>query len=567
MFNIKRNDNKRSIKSFLFILIIFNIMVPSLIGSINFGSNSNTITSYDFNTNPNPSDFSTYNITQILSEEKYALGNIIVNDINFGEDLENGIYVYNTTYIDLGLDYESNALIITDPSMTFIETIEPAVQDNLNEKIKDRSLITVKINESLGVTINNPLKDYLIYHTRLFPSRLSEFFLDDGTGVVELDSETHYTIDDDGFIKFNYSSYFGRGSNIDFFMYFIWEYDIEVDTWELSQETKPTLNMKENEVNLTIDYNYYFVLNGKKIDEDINTPSVFANNTYFSLTVDLPDKDSLSNHVLELNNESVVIDDYLTANKSINIFLTDSFSGNQSIFSLNFTTFFTIKFINPVGETWAIDRLFANRNYRERVYFPSIVSGPKHIILKFLSLYEPTIYYEQVISATSLFERDVAFFETNSSVTGRQGINITIPYLILGETCPFMIKYETSQVLRIVITDNIKMPITGASIDVYYYGQKFGTYISNNQSQPIGLTKSDENGEILLRNVPHGNYFIKVYFRGSLIKESDVSTFNGVNYIYTNIPHLPIWVLIFGIINGCILIIGVAFYLKYKNKR
>ncbi|KKN00361.1 hypothetical protein LCGC14_1138520 [marine sediment metagenome] len=567
MFNIKRNDNKRSINLFLFILIIFNIMVPSLIGSINFGSNSNTFTSYDFNTHPNPSDFSTYNITQILSEEKYALGNIIVNDINFGADLENGIYVYNTTYSDLWEDYASGALNIIDSDLSFIETIEPAVQDNLNEKVKDRSLITVKINESVGVRFNNPQEGYLIYHTRLFPSRLSEFFVDDGTGVDELDSETDYTIDDDGFIVFNYSSHFQPGPIPNFFMYLIWEYDIEVDTWRLSQETKPTLNMKENEVNLTIDYNYYFVLNGKKLDDNINTPSVFANDTYFSLTVDLPDKNSLSNHVLELNNESVVITDHLTANKSINIFLADSFSGNQSMFSLNFTTVFTIKFINPVGETWAIDRLFAKRNYRERVYFPSIVSGPKHIILKFLSIYEPTIYYEQVISATSLFERDVAFFETNTSVTGRQGINITIPYLIKGETCPFMIKYETSQILRIVITDNIKMPITGASIEVYYYGQKFGTYVSTNQSQPIGLTKSNENGEILLRYVPHGNYSIKVFFRGYLIKESDASTYKDVNYIYTNIPHFPLLVLIFGIINVCILIIGVFFYLKYKNKR
>ena len=227
---------------------------------------------------------------------------------------------------------------------------------------------------------------------------------------------------------------------------------------------------------------------------------------------------------------------------------------------------FTIKFINPVGETWAIDRLFDKRNYRERVYFPSIVSGPKHIFLKFLSIYEPTIYYEQVISATSLFERDVAFHEINTSVTGRQGINITIPYLIQGETCPFMIKYETSQLLRIVITDNIKMPITGASIDVYYYGQKFGTYISNNQSQPISPSKSNENGEILLRNVPHGNYSIKVYFRGSLIKTSDASTYKEINYIHTDIPHLPLWILIFGVINVCILIIGVVFYLKHKNK-
>ncbi len=567
MFNIKWKDNKRLIILFLFFLIIFNIMVPFLIGSINFGSNSKTFAYSDINTHPNPSDFPTYNYTQILSEEKYALGNITVKDIDL-EDLEGGIYVNNNTYSDLWEDYESNALNISRSDLLFIETTEFAVQDNLNEKVKDRSLITVKINESLEVTLNNPEKKYLIYHTRLFPSRLLDFFVDDGTDVDELDSETDYTIDDDGFIFFNYTKYFQPSPIPNFFnLYLTWEYDIEVDTWELSQETKPTLNMKENEVNLTIDYNYYFVLNGKKSDDNINNPSLFASNIYFALTVDLPDKDLLSNHVLELNNESVVVNNHLTENKSISILLTDSFSGNQSIFSLNFTTVFTIKFINPVGETWAIDRLFAKRNNRERVYFPSIVSGPKRIFLKFLTIYEPSIYYEEVISSTSLFERGVAISDVNTSITGKSGINIGIPYLILGETCPTMIKYKTSETLKIVIFDNIKMPLMGVSIEVFYFGLEFGTYISNNQTKPLSLAKSNENGEIYLYNVPHGNYTIKVYNRGELIKEANISTYKDENVISTNIPHFPLWMIIFGIINASILIIGSFLYLKYKNKR
>ena len=107
-----------------------------------------------------------------------------------------------------------------------------------------------------------------------------------------------------------------------------------------------------------------------------------------------------------------------------------------------------IRFINPVSETWAIDRLVSMRNIRERIYFPSLISGPKRIIVNYLMIYEPTITLDQVISNTSLFERDVQYFDLNVSTieeefkhsliftknaVKKQGLKIIIPYMIRGE--------------------------------------------------------------------------------------------------------------------------------------
>ena len=86
-------------------------------------------------------------------------------------------------------------------------------------------------------------------------------------------------------------------------------------------------------------------------------------------------------------------------------------------------------------------------------------------------------------------------------------------------------------------------------------------------SQPIIPRRSDENGQIVLNNVPRGNYTIRIYWQGSFVKEASISTFTETNYIYTNIPHSPLWIIAFGSIIGIILIIGAILYLKFKTLR
>lgn len=559
MMSIKKR-NCINIKIFLVFLFISIILIPLVVGSSKFNSNARI-----YELLPKIGDFSKDDYSAILSEEKHALGNITINSINLN-DLEIGFYIYNDTYPLIWDDYISRNLNMTRLDMQFVETMEPAIVDNLNESIVDRNIITVQLNESLFVEYNNLTKGYLIYHSRLHPSRLFKLSIDNNTDIIELIADSDYIIDDDDFIVFNYNNFFQKGPTNNFSMYIIWEYDIVLQSWSINQYPGPDLIINEIEQNFTAKYNYNFLLTGKKFGPTINQ-AFLADNIDMALTVNLPDKNSLNDHNLELNNETVYIVTHLNPDKSIDTLLTDFFSANQSKFSLNFTSSFTLKFVDPLRETWAIDRLVEKRNVRQRIYFPSLINGPQHIYLKYVSFYEPTIYIDQVLSNTSLFERTTAFFYVNTSATGKEGIRVFVPYLIVGETCPFVIKYETYQNLKVVITDNIKMPLIGANIDILYFGQKYGTYISNDRVQPIPPGTTNEYGELVLNDVPHGNYTIRVYQNGEFLIESTVSTNNVINYIYTSYPHFPIWMLIFGIINSFILIIGVIYYLKYGKSR
>ena len=79
-------------------------------------------------------------------------------------------------------------------------------------------------------------------------------------------------------------------------------------------------------------------------------------------------------------------------------------------------------------------------------------------------------------------------------------------------------------------------------------------------------TYSDENGEVMIENVPNGNYTVRIFQGDTLVFEKLVNTFREVNYLVTDIVHFPIWILIFGGFCGVLLLIGLALYFNYKKR-
>ncbi len=554
----KGNIKIKNLIFFILVLLIFSTLVPFF--SIIF-TNSNI---YDNQDNLKINDFSKEDYSPIIEERKHGLGNITIYNMTFS-GLEKGHYIYNASYPLLWYDYDSGALNITSKEIKFIETNESARIDNLNSDLIDRNEIRVELNETLEVWYDNPNEGYLIYRPRLYPSYLTNFYVFDDTDILELTVDTDYYIDESDFLVFDYNDYFQQGATFNFKMYLIWEYDLTIDPWSLNQYPDK-LNMTKVEQNFKANFSYEFTLTGQMYDADTNQKRT-TENVSVALNVYLPDRDLLDNHSLLLNNQSVVIDDHLNFDKSINITLSDFFFANESWFFLNFTANYMVRFIEPVSKTWAIDRLVALRNIRERIYFPSLISGPKHIYLSFLSIYEPATLSEDILSTVSLFEREVLYFDENITDNGGVRLKVELPYMLVGETCPFSVNYIAVGKLRIIVTDNIKMPIMDLKLRIYYYDLNYGTYISNNRTQPIAPLKTNENGEVSLYNVPKGNYTVEVYQYGNLIIRTNVSTYNEINYIYTNIMHIPIWILIFGSINGSFLIIGIIVYLKNKKSR
>ena len=100
--------------------------------------------------------------------------------------------------------------------------------------------------------------------------------------IDELKEETDYTIDDKDFIVFNYNNYFQNGPTNNFSIYLIWEHDISLINWRLTQKTGTDLIVSEGEQNFTADFNYHFILTCQKYNQSyvIPTAPIFVDNIH-----------------------------------------------------------------------------------------------------------------------------------------------------------------------------------------------------------------------------------------------------------------------------------------------
>ncbi|MHA2287453.1 MAG: carboxypeptidase-like regulatory domain-containing protein [Promethearchaeota archaeon] len=524
----------------------------------------------------NVSLFSAEDYVPILDEPLQGLGNISVVRFTFDQS---GFYNDSGFFPNIAEDLNSGALNITYLNTKFIETIKVAQFNNLDESVPQSTKITVLLNESISVQYNSSIGDSigsLAYNPALHPRTLKNIYVQNYSdpNIFEI-TEDDYTVSFFDYLKFNYLKYF-RTDFHNFSMYFIYEYELDTEGWELSQKSEETLTITQQEQTFAPSFGYNFTLIGTKYKGNWTDPAtMLADNLVVDLTINPPDKDLLYEHNLKINDQSIT--DFLEPDNTINV----TISADAKLFSLEFKANFTLRFENPVDYSWAIDRLIADRNIRQRIYFPSLIHGPKHIFLSDITLIEKTIISDQIIKNSSVFKRPVNFYDVIDVVTQEsiensliftdnavktQGLKITVPYLILGEINPCSINYDATNDLKIVITDNTRMPLVGFRVELIYYGQKYGTYISNDLNQPMAKTYTDENGLALIENVPNGNYTVRIYQGDSLISEKLINTFSEINYFITEVPHFPLWILIFGGISGILFLIGLAFYSNYMKR-
>lgn len=569
------NKRKTTVRTLLFIFIFLNILIPILFIGLNSTKYSNFKNDYFDGRTPKTQGFSKEDYKPILDKEKHALGDINITELIFNERGINTSDGMDNGYMD---DLSSGRLNMSYKGTDFIETTKLAQVDNLNENITDYKKITVLLNESISVEYNQTSANYLFYTPRLTPFLDAQLWVENDTGLsLQEVNEGNYSIEIGiiNFLRFNYKDYFPY-INLNFTMHILFEYNFTIESWKLTQDFNQELLLDEDEDYIVNpNFNYEFKIVGSKYNE-YNNDTIFADNLEVNLTINLPDKELLRNIKLKIN--SINQDSFLKPDKSIT---PKSFvEANNSLFEISFSASYGILFVDPLKDTWAIDRLVEDRDIRERIYFPYIAYGPGRIYIKYVTITEKTISFGQVISSSSLFGRSLSYEEVNvtqfeedikysliftENATKKAGIEITLPYIIRGEICPFTIKYETDQDLRIKVMDNIRMPIAGLDVKIYYYGELYGTYISKEKNQPIGPTITDENGEILVKNVPNGNYTLKIYQGDVLIKEAEVSAHLEINYVITPIIHFPFVIMIFGSIFGLIFGVGYVLYRKQKS--
>ncbi|MFX1353997.1 MAG: hypothetical protein ACFFGP_08565, partial [Promethearchaeota archaeon] len=174
-------------------------------------------------------------------------------------------------------------------------------------------------------------------------------------------------------------------------------------------------------------------------------------------------------------------------------------------------------------------------------------------------------YYDLNISKLKEEFQPSLIFTKNA--VKKLGIKIVLPYLIVGETAPLIIKYDANSNLIIKVTDIINMPLVGVDIELYYFQKSYGTYISNDLNQVMSPSTTNENGQVVIRYVPNGNYIIRIYDGTILIKEAVISTYNEINLVRTDRIHFPLVILFFLIISSVSLLLGLISYTRYKKRR
>jgi hypothetical protein len=558
---MKKNHRKKII---YLIIIVILISVSSLF--ILFpSSKKNTNYNYSYINQSNCINSNSLNEEQfssILVEEKNGLGTISIQNISY---YKKGFtnYTSQVKYKRVNDDISNGTLNITYLGTQFNKILLNATRDYLKDSFIDQNKISIRINESLLVNFNNNtdengLAGYLIYLPRLTPIEINEIYVNES----KLNSSDYAIKEINGyrFIYFNYFNYFGISPTGTFSIDLIFSYNLTLKNWDANQINNDIVVSNKIQ-NISAEYTYDFEIEGYHYEGDTPDDSRPASDLIVSLKIIPFDRTQLGYTNLQLNGKSVSnINDYLSDN-IIYINLSDSFRANNSELSLSFTTDFKIKFYEPVYKTWAIDRLVDNLYIRERIYFPSVIEGPSRLIVR-ISFFEPTILNEQIIDSYTQFERPIT-----QILSERDGIKIISPVLIKGELgCPLIIKYQATNNFQVIIRDNFDVPLSGLKIRLFYNNKPYGTYISNNRIQPIAPLTTNQNGEINLAFLPNGIYAIAIFKNDKLEAVKLLNTYQAVYDFKTEIPHIPIVIIIFGSISILIIFIGVIFYLRnYKE--
>ncbi|MGV9203816.1 MAG: hypothetical protein ACOC44_07310 [Promethearchaeia archaeon] len=580
---------KKKLNMLCVLSIVIGLVIPLFI--INFGYGLNSQTPNTSALSGSDGTFARENFDPLLNSPKQGLGNISVTDINFNQDGYTflGGFEYDGLYDDLGRGKEEQALNITYNSTKFLKTEQAALVQNLNESTKDKQKSTIEINETINVRFNQSqsynVEGYLIYTPRLYPCTFKRLHIrENPTESSKYLNEGNYSVDQFNFMKFSYDNYFNGAESGNFTLHMIWEYKINVNEWELVQEQSESLELDSKINSIKPEFNYKFTIFGKRFNDSDQLTGTYpfteyqipAEDLLINFTVNMPDMALLNYTEIRVNGVTQTEEDVVNPDKSIQL----EFDANNSQVEVEFNTEFEVEFKYAIKNSWGVDRLVSSKNIRERIFFPSIISGPSQIFVKNLIVFDTTINNDQVTKNSTQFGRSFPFYRANITVveeemknslvftentTKRKGIKLNLPYLIRGEICPSVIRYRASSNLRVIITDSSFMSVSNIEIKLFYNEREFGTYISKNRTQPLPKLLTDDDGEVVVENVPNGNYTLQVILNNNNILETSVSPENEINYVRTSIPHLPVLGIIFGIVSLSLFFTGYLLYRKYKK--
>ncbi len=137
-------------------ILILSALVPIIFLDDIFKHNTLDYNDNYFDVDLNSSLFSNEDYVPILDDPLQGLGNITITKFTFNEE---GLFNQSEEYPNLVDDLSSGALNITYLSTQYLETIEIAQFNNLDESLLESDKITISINESISIQYNSSIEN------------------------------------------------------------------------------------------------------------------------------------------------------------------------------------------------------------------------------------------------------------------------------------------------------------------------------------------------------------------------------------------------------------------------
>ncbi len=457
--------------------------------------------------------------------------------------------------------------------------------------------ITIRVNETVQWTYNSSTTQYLIgFIPYVQPATLYAILLN-GTPVDTSFYFQNYTTSGSNRIYqfyFNFTAIFQNITEGDLRLKYVYDIPIPISLWEV----KTVYTLPAGGWTAINPSPYQYISNGSPmiLSQQFIYNVVFGKfnwnyNVSARYSIDLPDKETIYNVTLKtFGGASAIGVSNLVLNKSINHITTPFINVlNLTNLEVTFNANFTIQMLDTVTGIWCEDRLVEGLSLRERDYKITITEGPNELMMSYFGINDTTIYYPDLVSGSdtrirSALDRYVDVANMNTSLGTPSGPSVTqyvdgismlitntihnTPYILFKDEVDIItVRYQATRSLEITITDNIREPLDGVRVNIYYGSQMYGTRISNYHRFPLPAIASDNLGRITVYNVPVGDYTVEVLdSQGNPMENQTVSSLKDYkgNIVVTSYRHFPSVIIGFSVMS-CILIgIGIVKFRREK---
>nr|MDO8087424.1 hypothetical protein [Candidatus Sigynarchaeum springense] len=244
-------------------------------------------------------------------------------------------------------------------------------------------------------------------------------------------------------------------------------------------------------------------------------------------------------------------------------------------FKIEFNYSATVGFVEQHAGKWNSDGIASRLNTRTRTYKLAVLSGPKTLLVEKVEFTANDVAYASVYlitrkvipsSSITLMDDTYTYYDTilEKEVTKSNGTKVIVGRIQkTNGTVAASFNYNASYSVSLRVLDELRNPLPGAEVTLYFHGIRFGPLMSLNKTylQPVKIANSF--GSVFYDYLPEGNYSVEVRFQGH-VKTHEFTLYGATKSIsieiITGVPYQP-WILISWIaIFGLLCILGIALF-------